>query len=150
NRPTAFRGIVVGASKSKARPKTAGKVLNPLDHPICLESPKRLSPIRSWHEHIPFAMFLIDVVRPHILVELGTHAGDSYCAFCQGVKELNLDTRCYAVDTWRGDAHSGFYDLTVLDGLGAHHDPIYGSFSALIQSSFDDALQHFADGEINL
>ena len=106
--------------------------MNPLDHPICLASPKRLTSVRSWHEHIPFAMFLVDLLRPSVLVELGTHAGDSYCAFCQAVKELNLNTRCYAIDTWKGDAHSGFYDARVLEDLRAHHDPLYGSFSSLI------------------
>lgn len=125
-------------------------MLNPLDHPICLASPKRLTSVRSWHEHIPFAMFLVDLLRPNVLVELGTHAGDSYCAFCQAVRELNLNTRCYAIDTWKGDAHSGFYDSRVLEDLRAHHDPLYGSFSSLIQSRFDDALEHFADGGISL
>lgn len=124
--------------------------MNPLAHPICLASPERLTPVRSWHEHIPFAMFLVDLLRPRVLVELGTHAGDSYCAFCQAVRELNLNTRCYAIDTWKGDAHSGFYDARVLEDLRSHHDPLYGSFSSLIQSTFDDALEHFADGGISL
>jgi len=35
--------------------------LNPLDHPVCLSPPRRLSPITPWHEHLPFAMFLIDL-----------------------------------------------------------------------------------------
>ena len=124
--------------------------MNPLDHPICLASPERLTTVTPWHEHIPFAMFLVDILRPSVLVELGTHAGDSYCAFCQAVKELNLNTRCYAVDTWKGDAHSGFYEASVLEDLRAHHDSLYGSFSWLIQSTFDDALQRFADGMISL
>ncbi len=124
--------------------------IDPLAHPICLAIPERLTAVRSWHEHIPFAMLLVDWLRPSLLVELGTHAGDSYCAFCQAVKELNLDTRCYAVDTWQGDAHSGFYQASVLDDLRAHHDPLYGSFSSLIQSTFDEAAQHFTDGTINL
>src|SRR6185436_12671738 len=125
-------------------------IVNPLDHPICLISPERLTAVRSWHEHIPFAMLLVDLLRPRVLVELGTHAGDSYCAFCQAVKELHLDTRCFAVDTWQGDEHAGFYDAKVLDDLRAHHDPRYGSFSTLIQSTFDDARRHFADGTIDL
>ena len=125
-------------------------MLNPLDHPICFSSPERLTHVTSWHEHIPFAMLLVDLLRPRMIVELGTHLGDSYCAFCQAVKELNLDTRCYAVDTWQGDSHSGLYDADVLDDLRAHHDPLYGSFSSLIQSTFDDALKNFADGSINL
>lgn len=125
-------------------------MLNPLDHPICLDSPRRLTPLSAWHEHIPFAMLLVDLLRPKIIVELGTQSGDSYCAFCQAVKDLNLDTRCYAVDSWQGDSHTGFYDAAVLDDLRAHHDPLYGNFSCLVQSTFDDALKHFADGEIDL
>ena len=124
--------------------------LNPFAHPICFADPNRLTPHSAWREHIPFAMFLVDILRPKVIVELGTHYGDSYCAFCQAVKELGLDTRCYAIDTWRGDPHTGFYGSEVLADLRAHHDPLYGSFSRLIQSTFDEALQHFADGTIDL
>lgn len=85
-----------------------------------------------------------------MIVELGTHYGESYCAFCQAVKHLNLDSRCYAIDTWQGDAHSGFYGPEVLADLRPHHDLLYGSFSSLIESTFDEALDHFADGTISL
>ena len=124
--------------------------LDPLAHPICLAWPARRTAIRSWHEHIPFGMLLVDLLRPAVLVELGVHAGDSYCAFCQAVKALNLATRCYGVDSWTGDAHSGLYDTSILDELRAHHDPLYGSFSSLVQSTFDAALPTFADGTIGL
>lgn len=98
--------------------------LNPFAHPICFADPNRLTPHSAWREHIPFAMFLVDILRPKVIVELGTHYGDSYCAFCQAVKELGLDTRCYAIDTWRGDPHTGFYGSEVLADLRAHHDPL--------------------------
>src|ERR1051325_3441223 len=124
--------------------------LNPLDHPVCLAQPNRLTSLTTWREHIPFAMYLVDLLRPATFVELGTHAGDSYCAICQAVKELNLGTRCFAVDTWQGDEHAGFYGADILQDLRAHHDPLYGSFSSLIQSTFDEALRHFADGSISL
>jgi len=125
-------------------------LLNPLEHPICFANPRRLTPHSAWHEHIPFAMFLVDVLRPRVIVELGTQYGDSYCAFCQAVQELGLDTRCYAIDTWEGDPHAGYYGPEVLEDLRAHHDPLYGGFSRLIQSTFDEALDHFADGSIDL
>jgi len=124
-------------------------MLNPLNHPICFTSPRRLTH-SAWHEHIPFAMFLVDILKPSMIVELGSYYGDSYCAFCQAVSELCLSTRCYAVDTWQGDPHSGFYGPEVLASLRAHHDTLYGSFSSLIQSTFDEALNYFEDGSIDL
>lgn len=125
-------------------------LFNPLDHPILLARPRRLTPFSAWHEHIPAAMLLVDLLRPETLVELGTHYGDSYCAFCQAVQELHLGTQCYAVDTWQGDPQTGFYGPEVLEDLRLHHDPLYGNFSALVQSTFDEALGHFGDGTIDL
>jgi len=124
-------------------------VLNPLDHPICLTIPRRIS-TSEWYVHIPFAMFLVDLLKPDVIVELGTANGDSYCVFCQAVKELGLPTKCYAIDTWEGDPHEGFYGPEVLADLRGHHDPLYGTFSRLIQSTFDQALEHFSEGTIDL
>jgi GT2 family glycosyltransferase/glycosyltransferase involved in cell wall biosynthesis len=125
-------------------------MLNPLEHPICLAVPRRLTRSSAWHGHIPFAMYLVSVLRPKVIVELGTQAGDSYCAFCQAVEQLDLDTRCFAVDTWEGDPQAGFFGPEVLNDLHAHHDPLYGRFSELLQSTFDQALPHFADESIDL
>ncbi|HEX6509990.1 MAG TPA: glycosyltransferase [Chloroflexota bacterium] len=104
----------------------------------------------AWLEHTPFAMYLIDLMRPRLFVELGTHNGISYCAFCQAVQETHSDTRCYAVDTWEGDPQAGFYGPEILAELRTYHDPRYGGFSRLIQSTFDDALSQFGDGTIDL
>lgn len=122
---------------------------NPLHHPICLEHPLRLAP-STWIQHVPFGMFLVDALRPGVIVELGTHYGVSYCAFCQAVKQLETDTRCYAVDTWEGDAQAGFYGPEVFADLRRHHDPLYGTFSQLIQGTFDDAVGQFTDHSIDL
>ncbi len=124
-------------------------MFNPLEHPACLEFPLLLEET-AWAGHIPFAMFLISALRPRIFVELGTHRGASYCAFCQAVKSLKTKTNCYAVDTWQGDAHAGQVDAKVLAKLKAAHDPLYADFSRFIQSTFDEALKHFADGSIDL
>jgi glycosyltransferase involved in cell wall biosynthesis len=123
--------------------------LNLLDHPVCLAEPARVAP-SHWTEHIPFAMWLVSALRPRVFVELGTYFGTSYCAFCQAIAALGLPARAFAVDTWIGDPHNGQNGPEVLDDLRAHHDPLYGRFSTLIASTFDEAAERFADREIDL
>ncbi len=118
--------------------------------PISFETPHRLTDVISWHGHIPFAFWIVDALRPRVLVELGTHKGDSYCAFAQAVDRLRLDTVCHAIDTWRGDEHAGFYGERIFEELRQYHDRRYSRFSRLMRSTFDDAASHFAEGSIDL
>ncbi|UFS73440.1 glycosyltransferase [Tardiphaga sp. 37S4] len=104
----------------------------------------------GWAEHAPFAFWLIDAYRPKTIVELGTHMGYSFGAFCQAVENLNIDTQCYAIDTWQGDVHAGRYGDVVYDELKAYVDGRYSGFAHMIRSTFDDALASFADGSIDL
>jgi hypothetical protein len=85
-----------------------------------------------------------------VFVELGSFRGTSYCAFCQAVKQLDVGTKCFAVDTWGGDAHSGSLDPLVFDLLKSHHDPRYGHFSTLLRKTFDEATADIADGSVDL
>lgn len=122
---------------------------NPLNHPVCLSPVQWLQP-STWAQHVPFGMYLIDILRPNMFVELGTYYGVSYCGFCQAVQELQLSTKCYAIDTWRGDPQSGFMGDEVLHTLKPYHDDLYAGFSRLIQSTFDEALNSFGDESIDL
>lgn len=115
-----------------------------------VQAPERLTDTESWHRHMPFAFVLLDLLRPRVLVELGSHRGDSYCAFCQGVVAQQLPTTCYAVDTWQGDEHAGNYGSDILDDLTAWHNPRFSRFSSLMRMTFDQALEHFPDGSVDL
>ncbi len=106
--------------------------------------------VSAWVEHAPFAFWLIEALRPRILVELGTHTGYSYLAFAQAVKRLELSTRCYAIDTWKGDEHAGYYAEDVYTSLRDYHDTHYSSFSQLERTTFDDAAKYFEDGSVDL
>ena len=117
---------------------------------IVFEHPDHLSDVAFWHGHIPFAFWCVDVVHPSIFIELGTHKGDSYCAFCQAVHKLSLPTSCYAVDTWQGDQHVGSYGEEVYETLQRYHDKRYGAFSQLVRSTFDEAVGFFNDDSIDL
>jgi hypothetical protein len=111
--------------------------------------PKRTSG-SAWQGHVPFAHWLVHVARPRTLVELGTQAGVSYSAFCDAVARSNSGTRCFAVDTWKGDKHAGFYGEDIFDEFKPFHDQHYGAFSTLLRTEFDDAAGQFKDGEIDL
>jgi len=104
----------------------------------------------AWIGHIPFAFWIIEQLQPRILVELGTHFGHSYFSFCQSVLANELSTKCYAVDTWQGEEHAGFYGQEVFIQVDAHNQRNYLSFSQLLKMLFDDALLYFSDGSIDL
>jgi len=119
--------------------------------PIAYATPNWLTQQSAWVMHIPFAFTLVDALRPRTVVELGVHAGDSYAAWCQAVDALALESRCYGIDTWEGDAHAGAYDgPALLNAFRGHHDPRYGRFSQLLRTTFDQALEHVDDASIDL
>ena len=120
-----------------------------LVHPSVSRMAQRLTNVTSWHGLIPLGFELVALQSPRILVELGTHSGDSYCALCQAVEMTGSTTQCFAVDTWEGDDQAGHYGPEVLADLRSHHDPRYSRFSTLLQETFDGAAAHFDDGSID-
>jgi len=125
-----------------------GELLSKYDYidqkPVYLANP------HGWIPHIPFAFFLVETVKPSLIVELGTYSGNSYFAFCQAVKDLHLSTRCYAVDTWQGDIHVGNYPNDVYERVKEINEKEFFGFSHLMQMHFDDALDNFSDGSIDI
>ncbi|MBV8492514.1 MAG: class I SAM-dependent methyltransferase, partial [Alphaproteobacteria bacterium] len=105
--------------------------------PASFWQPDHVAP-SAWHQHAPFAFWLLDALRPGIFVELGTHNGFSYLVFCQAVQRLGAASKCYAVDTWAGDDHAGFYGEEVFAKLSDFHDARYSGFSRLVRSTFDE------------
>ena len=121
---------------------------NPLEHPICLSHPLRLAPTAEL-AHVPVAMFLVDVLRPEVLVQLGVSEGALFCAYAQAVKYLGLRTRCFAIGDW-SNSHGEGGDSSHLSNLRAHHDPLYGKFSQLVQGAPGKAHTDFENGAIDL
>jgi FtsZ-binding cell division protein ZapB len=103
----------------------------------------------AWLGHIPFAYWIIEKTKPRVLVELGTHTGASYFAFCQSISENKTGTKAYAVDTWVGDEHAGFYDESVFRSVEEANQR-YKSFSTLLRTTFDEASKSFDDKSIDL
>jgi O-antigen biosynthesis protein len=113
-------------------------------------TPHLIGKSSAWWSHVPFAFWIVAACQPRVLVELGTHNGVSYAAFCEAVARERLGTRCFAVDTWQGDEHAGIYGDQIYNELRGFHDKHYAAFSELMRCTFDDAVSHFADGSIDL
>jgi len=112
--------------------------------PVSLQYPD------AWVGHLPFAAWLVRQLKPSQFVELGTHSGNSYFAFCQAVQEHGLQTRCYAVDSWEGDEHAGQYAQEVFEAVDEHNRTLYSRFSRLLRMYFDDAVSYFPDASVEL
>jgi hypothetical protein len=141
DKPSAAREVTLN---SGMYPNAAGWGGMELTYPARLVFPS------SWVGHIPFAFWLVEALRPRVIIELGVHSGNSYCAFLQAVRELGLETRCFGIDHWKGDEHAGFYGEDVYSELRNYHDPLYGDFSVLMRCSFEEALPNFLESTIDL
>lgn len=106
--------------------------------------------VGAWTPHIHFACDLVAILKPRLLVELGVDRGESYFAFCQAALENETGTRCFGIDTWRGDEHAGGYDETTFAQVSAHNRRNFESFSTLLRSSFDEALAQFDDNMVDV
>ncbi len=115
-----------------------------------LYRPRKLTWPFGWCGHIPFVGWLVEEQRPKVIVELGTHSGNSYLAICQSVLENSVDAKCYAVDTWMGDEHAGSYGEDVYSELFSYNQEQYASFSNLMRMTFDEANTYFSDKSVDL
>ncbi len=84
------------------------------------------------------------------MVELGTHTGNSFSAFCQAIYALKIPALAFAVDTWQGDEHAGYYGDEVFDELKTFLQEEYGNFATMVRSTFDEAASEFLAGTVDI
>lgn len=104
----------------------------------------------AWLEHAPFAFWLVDALRPHRVVELGTHFGFSFFVFAEAARRLGLDTDIVALDTWAGDDHAGFYGEDVFDTVRSIAGSQYADIARLLRGTFAESRPLIADGSVDI
>lgn len=113
----------------------------------------RVDPERAtgpWSGHRDFAYDLLRWRAPGAVVELGSHYGVSFLAFCQAVVDGDADSELHAIDTWKGDEHAGFYGEDVFESFSASLDSVGVSRAIIHRSTFEDALDEFEDESVDL
>ncbi|AFL85072.1 hypothetical protein Belba_2519 [Belliella baltica DSM 15883] len=111
---------------------------------------KRITGPDSWVDHIPFVKYLINIKKSNLIVELGTHTGNSFCGILEAIKEFQPSSKAYAIDTWEGDDHAGFYEDSVFTNLNKYIEDNYSQNGFLIRKRFDEALNMFSDNSIDI
>ncbi|GMK43315.1 hypothetical protein PghCCS26_04420 [Paenibacillus glycanilyticus] len=105
----------------------------------------------AWSGHRRFAYDIVRYAKPKTIVELGTFYGTSFFSFCQAVQDARIQTKCYAVDTWQGDVHTGPYGhLNIFQNVHSFNSRQFSAFSTLLRTTFDEALALFQDNSIDL
>jgi hypothetical protein len=94
-------------------------------------------------------MWLVQAAQPKTIVELGTHNGFSFFAFCEAVKKYGVETHCTAIDTWEGDEHAGSYSESVFRSV-VRQNTNYENFTSLKRMTFAEALSGIADASIDI
>ncbi|MFC9559093.1 class I SAM-dependent methyltransferase [Agromyces sp. NPDC056965] len=104
----------------------------------------------AWLEHAPFAFWLVDVLRPVRIVELGTHYGFSFFVFSEAARRLEIDLEIYALDTWQGDDHAGHYGDDVFQSVRDVVEREYAATSHLMRGLFEDSRPFILDDSVDL
>jgi len=104
-----------------------------------------------WAGHKYFIYDLIRNIPPDSIVELGTHRGTSFFSMCQPINDAKLNTKLYAVDSWRGEKHSGRYDRWVYEEVQRIKKKYYRHVDAsLLKTTFDEGKRYFPNHSIDL
>lgn len=104
----------------------------------------------AWLKHIPFTFWLMKILKPRVIVELGAPLGVSYSVFCQSIEQLQLDSRSFSVDRCANNEDTDYYGEEVFLSVDRLNRAHWHRFSSLLHMSFVEARQYFSDGEIDL
>lgn len=116
-----------------------------------LMHPDFASGVMNWWDNIPLAGTLMQITQPRIFVELGVCCGDSYMAFNQAARIVSPQTKLFGIDIW--EPSEEFPTLRPDHHRLASFFTAHAKFEAqskLIQKRFDDAIEDFATGSIDL
>lgn len=93
-----------------------------------------------WLEHIPFYFWLVEALKPQLIVESEVEDGSTLFALCQAVDKLNLDTV----------THSFFEANECSEKVSDYGYENYREFLSLEQGSIVEAMDQYPNGSIDL
>ncbi|WP_051685538.1 class I SAM-dependent methyltransferase [Clostridium sp. KNHs205] len=114
---------------------------------------KSLLEYAPWSGHRYFAYDFMCYYKPKKVVELGTHWGCSAFSFLQAIKDKNIDSQFYAIDSWKGDGFTehDYQEINIYENYKKIINEIYTKTNNHIYKMFfDEALINFENNTIDL
>lgn len=105
-----------------------------------------------WSGHRLFAYDYICNMKPARIVELGSYYGCSAFSFLQALKDNNMQSSFWAVDTWEGDSFTeNDYTENIYQAYREIQDKCFDKQDAhMLRMTFDEAYEKFEDHTIDL
>lgn len=101
-------------------------IFNALSYPLLLRVPRWQLAGAARDSRLPLFSLVVALVRPRVLVEIGTGQGETFAVMCQAVQELGLPTQAVSCQLAAPEPGSP------AAGLTGHLDAHYGSFARLV------------------
>lgn len=115
-----------------------------LTTPVFFE-PARVALPAVFIEHFPFGFWLVDALRPRLVVSLGARTPNPQLCFLQMAAHLDLPTRCVTVSGWDGDREAR---EPAAFGGAFNRDDVRAAEA--LRASAATAWREFAPGSIDL
>ena len=105
-----------------------------------------------WSGHRLFAYDYICSMKPDRIVELGSYYGCSAFSFLQALKDNNMQSAFWAVDTWEGDSFTeNDYTENIYQAYREIQNKCFEKQNAhMLRMTFDEAYEKFEDHTIDL
>ena len=98
----------------------------------------------AWFRLGSLAYEIVKVSRPKVIVELGSHMGYSALVMALSLKKNNIPGKVFAIDTWEGDPHAGYYGEEVYTTLQQRVDSLgLANHIELVRDTFEKARKQF-------
>jgi len=134
-----------------ARTHDTGSEWNLRNPRFCADDLNSLLRVSPWAGHRDFAYDLAAYLKPRRIVELGTHYGCSFFTFLQASKDLDIRSEIIAIDTWKGEDHSGTYGEEVLELVELTLRTYFKSQNyKILRKTFDEALPDIEDCSVGI
>lgn len=105
-----------------------------------------------WSGHRRFVYDLVANIRPECIVELGSYYGCSAFTFLQALKDFDMKSHFYAIDTWEGDSFTeNDYKENIYDSYKNIQEKLFAGQNAIMKRmTFDQACCDFEEESIDL